>query len=215
MLQDGAELPQAEFSAVFWHPTQPVVYAGAWRSEHNGADETWEPLAHPVRAMFRGNGDIVYALAAGPSRVLKSVDSGRTWSEVGSFPNPTRGLSDIDVDPVDENRLYVATGYGVYVYDGARWTERATTAGFAKNYFGSLDLRTIAADPTRPGVVYGGQRCNYLGVGSGVYRSLDYGATWENLNLNLGSELSVWGLTVTAFGEVWLGTDHGNFRLRE
>ncbi len=215
VLQSGAELPQADFSAIFWHPTQPVVYAGAWRSEQNGADETWEPLAYPVRALFRGNGDIVYALASSPSRVLKSVDRGRTWFEVGSLPNPTRGLSDIDVDPIDPNHLYVATGFGVFVYDGTGWTERATTSGFAKNHFGSLDLRVIAADPTRPGVVYAGQRCNDLGVGNGVFRSLDYGATWKNLNLNLGPELSIWGLTVTPFGEVWLGTDHGNFRLRE
>lgn len=219
--QNGAELPAAGFEAIFWRSRAPVVYACDWRSERTGVDDSWEPMEHPVRAMFPGNGDIVYSFSNSSqtgnrhSYVYKSVDRGRHWSVVGTLPEGNQGLTDIDVDPVDENRLYASCGWGVFVYDGNKWTRYADAAGLVRNHFGLIDMRFIAADPTRPGVVYIGERNNYAGVGSGVFRSLDYGVTWTNLNLNLGPELSIWGLTVTPTGEVWLGTDHGNFRLRE
>lgn len=210
--QGGAPLPDASYVNLFWHPTASVVYAGKWRSESNGADGTWEQMDHTVGAMFRGNGDIVYALESTSPFVLKSVDRGRHWTAVGNTPS-NFGYYDIDVDPVDDNRLYVATGYGVVAYDGKNWAVRTEASGLKKNYFDSLDMRCIAADPTRPGVVYVGQWCNYLGVAGGVYRSSNYGLTWENYNLNLGTELSVWGLAVTPSGDLWLGTDYGDFRL--
>jgi len=210
--QAGAPLPGASYNNLFWHPTANVVYAGKWRSESNGADDSWEPMDHTVSAMFRGNGDVVYAIDASAPYILKSTDRGRHWTAVGTVPY-TKGFTDMDVDPQDENRLYVSTGYGVLVYDGNIWAARIEAAGLKKNHLDSIDFRNIAADPTRPGVVYVGQWCNYLGVAGGVYRSTDYGVTWQNYNLNLGTELAIWGISITPSGEAWLGTDHGNFRL--
>jgi len=62
-------------------------------------------------------------------------------------------------------------------------------------------------------VVYAGQNVCWRGVGRGVYRSTDHGRTWRNLNLNLGDDLTVWGISVTPDGTAWLGTDHGTFKL--
>jgi photosystem II stability/assembly factor-like uncharacterized protein len=200
-----------------WHPRNgSVLYvghsAGGLRSED--AARTWQALAQPVRAMFRGDGDIVYALArptSAASRVLKSTDRGRHWSRVGA--DIAGEIKDIDVDPVDSDRLYAAGVGGVWVHDGSSWNRKGTADGLENDVFGGLHFASVAADPRIPGVVYAGQNVCWRGVARGVYRSTDHGRTWRNLNLNLGNDLTVWGLSVTPDGTAWLGTDHGTFRL--
>jgi hypothetical protein len=200
-----------------WHPRNgSVVYVGhsggALRSE-DGA-RTWQAIVQPLRAMFRGDGDVVYALARpsdATSRVLKSTDRGRHWIQVGAdIQGPVK---DIEVDPVNSDWIYAAGIGGVWVYDGSSWSARGTADGLEEDYFGGLSFASVAADPGTPGVVYAGQNVCWRGVGRGVYRSKDHGRTWRSLNLNLGDDLTVWGISVTPNGIVWLGTDHGTFRL--
>ncbi len=200
-----------------WHPRNgSVVYvghsSGAFRSE-DGAN-TWQAVAQPIRAMFGGNGDILYALSppsGGTSRVLKSTDRGRNWSQVGTDINGQ--VKDIDVDPVNSNWIYAAGIGGVWVFNGSSWSGGGTANGLEADVFGGLHFASVAADPSTPGVVYAGQNVCWRGVGRGVYRSRDHGQTWRNLNLNLDNDLTVWGISVTPHGAVWLGTDHGSFKL--
>ncbi len=200
-----------------WHPRNgSVAYVGhsggALRSEDGGA--TWQAVLQPIRAMFRGNGDVVYALV-GPSgaasRVLRSTDRGRHWLQVGADIHGQ--VKDVDVDPVNPDRIYAAGIGGVWVYDGSAWSGRGTADGLEEDSFGGLGFASVAADPATPGVVYAGQNVCWRGVARGVYRSTDHGRTWRNLNLNLGNDLTVWGISVTPDGTAWLGTDHGTFRL--
>jgi photosystem II stability/assembly factor-like uncharacterized protein len=197
-----------------WHPQNgSVVYvghsAGALRSEDGS--RTWQAVAQPVRAMFPGDGDIVYALARPSdslSRVLKSTDRGRTWIQVGG--DIAGEVKDIDVDPLNPDGIYAVGVGGVWVYDGAGWSRRGTADGLEHDTFGGLHFASVAADPRTPGVVYAGQNVCWRGVARGVYRSTDHGRTWRNLNLNLGDDLTVWGVSVTPDGTAWLGTDHGS-----
>ena len=101
----------------------------------------------------------------------------------------------------------------MWVYDGSSWSGKGTADGLEADFFGGLDFASAAADPRTPGVVYAGQNVCWRGVARGVYRSTDHGRTWRNLNLNLGNDLTVWGISVTPNGTAWLGTDHGTFRL--
>jgi hypothetical protein len=164
--------------------------------------------------MFPGEGDIVYALARPSnttSRVLKSTDRGRNWLQLGA--DIAGEIKDIDVDPLDSDWVYAAGVGGVWVHDGSSWTRKGTADGLEVDVFGGLHFALVAADPRTPGVVYAGQNVCWRGVARGVFRSLDHGRTWRNLNLNLGNDLTVWGISVTPAGTAWLGTDHGTFRL--
>jgi photosystem II stability/assembly factor-like uncharacterized protein len=200
-----------------WHPGNgSIVYVGhstgAFRSE-DGAS-TWQAVAQPIRAMFRENGDFVYALtrpSATTSRVLKSTDRGRSWFNVGADIHGE--VKDLDVDPVNPDWIYAAGIGGAWIYDGSSWSSKGTADGLKTDFFGGLDFASVAADPSSPGVVYTGQNVCWRGVAGGVYRSTDHGQTWHNLNLNLGNDLTVWGISVTPNGTVWLGTDHGSFKL--
>lgn len=200
-----------------WHPRNgSVVYVGhsggALRSE-DGAS-TWQAVAQPIRAMFRGGGDIVYALArpsGTTSRVLKSTDRGRHWLQVGA--DILGQVKDIDVDAANSDWIYAAGIGGVWVFNGSSWSVRDTAHGLEENFFGGLDFSSAAADPRTPGVVYAGQNVCWRGAGRGVYRSTDHGRTWRNLNLNLGDDLTIWSISVTPNGTAWLGTDHGTFKL--
>ena len=200
-----------------WHPRNgAVVYVGhaggALRSE-DGA-HTWQAVEQPIRAMFRGDGEIVYALvrpSATTSRILKSTDRGRRWFQVGADIDAQ--VRDIDVDPVNSDWIYAAGIGGVWVFDGLTWSTRGTADGLEPDSFGGLSYGSVAACPRTPGVVYAAQNVCWRGVGRGVYRSKDHGRTWRNLNLNLGDDLTVWGIAVTPDGTAWLGTDHGTFKL--
>jgi ligand-binding sensor domain-containing protein len=69
-------------------------------------------------------------------------------------------------------------------------------------------------DPTNPALIYAGSLQSWYGHSSGVYVSRDRGETWTNINANLGSALTVWGISVSShYGMVWLATDYGNWRL--
>jgi photosystem II stability/assembly factor-like uncharacterized protein len=200
-----------------WHPRNgSVVYVGhsggALRSE-DGAN-TWQAVAQPIRAMFRGDGDTVYALArpsGTTSRILKSTDRGRRWFQVGTDIHGQ--VKDIDVDAVDSDWIYAAGIGGVWVFNGSSWSGRGTANGLEEDYFGGLDFASTATDPRTPGVVYAGQNVCWRGVGRGVYRSADHGQTWRNLNLNLGDDLTTWSVSVAPNGTAWLGTDNGTFKL--
>jgi ligand-binding sensor domain-containing protein len=211
---DGGVARPYKFFA--WHPQNPqVVYAaysgGTRRSLDGGV--TWGDATKEVKAMFKGNGDIVYSFstASGSTTVYRSSDRGTNWVTLGGAFSAT--VKNLEADSQDSNQLYASADNGVWVYSGSSWNRKGRSQGLQTNYFGTLDYEAIAADPASPGVAYAGQRVNWLGVGRGVFRSTDFGQTWTNLNLNLGNELTVWAISVAPDGTAWLGTDHGNFRL--
>jgi ligand-binding sensor domain-containing protein len=125
-------------------------------------------------------------------------------------------LGEIDVDPHNPDRVYAASHRGVWIFDGQHWTVRNDQHGLEKDAFGALNFSTIAVDPTRPNVIYAGQRHSWRGTARGISRSTDRGEHWENITRNLGPDLTVWAITVSPHdGTVWLGTDYGNWKLKE
>jgi photosystem II stability/assembly factor-like uncharacterized protein len=112
---------------------------------------------------------------------FRSADGGRHWERrvFGSAAMYTTGVS---VDPVDHS-VYVATlsGDGVWKStdygDTFRRIDRAP--GAAPGVFLGLTGRGITVDPQRSGVVFAAAS---RGRTAGIWRSLDAGATWTQVN---------------------------------
>ena len=118
---------------------------------------------------------------------------------------------EIDVDPTNPNRIYVASNSGIWVFNGSNWTIRNEQHGLTKNIFGHLTFQFIAVDPLNPNIIYAGQNDCWSGISAGIFRSTDYGQTWENINFNFGPDLTIWAITVSPYdSSVWIGTDYGN-----
>ena len=202
-----------------WHPQSPkIVYvgtgSGGLRSEDGGG--TWKPLSKPVRAMLRGNGDVLYAVTKSGHRrwqIERSTDRGETWQPLGN--EIPYSIPEIDVDPQNPDRVYAATYYGgIWAYDGKAWTGRDEGDGLERDFFGAMIFQRLAVDPRQPNVIYAGQNHCWRGVARGIFRSTDSGRTWQNISGNLGPDLTVWAITVSPHDStVWLGTAYGNWRL--
>jgi photosystem II stability/assembly factor-like uncharacterized protein len=112
-----------------------------------------------------------------------SRDAGASWQNVtpSGMPEWTM-ITSIEVSPHDQRTVYVVgtryklDDYRPYVWksrdDGASWEQ--ITSGIRENDF----ARVLKADPQRQGLLY-------LGSETGMYVSLDDGAAWQPLQLNL------------------------------
>ncbi|HEX8097563.1 MAG TPA: hypothetical protein VF507_05985, partial [Pyrinomonadaceae bacterium] len=171
---------------------------GVWRSTDGGAHFTpvtdgQVDLAVGSIAFSRSNPSIVYAgmgdmqgcctyLGSG---VLKSTDGGQTWAHVNnaSLPEPA-AIGTIQVDPNDPNRVYAALyrsldntaansfppgGVFISTDGGVSW--KRTLAGYP---------RDVVISPANPQTIFAAMRgTTSFSAGSGVYRSLDGGQTWN------------------------------------
>ena len=122
-----------------------------------------------IVADSQGSGTI-YMTAFGGG-ILKSVDSGSTWSAVNN------GLTDLTVDAITVDASSPQTVYagalgGVIKSDdgGSTWRNLPSISGA---------VTSLAADPNRPGVVY---VCVVQNLANGSLRkSVDGGATWTTI----------------------------------
>ncbi len=166
-----------------------------WKSIDGGA--TWEVIgdfssngAFLVNRVL-ADGDRIYAATFGPGmhggKLYKSTDAGKEWIDItGGLP---RSVLDIAVNPDNPDIVYVTTHiYGAYksVNGGADWTEMQN--------FPDIGAYDIEVDQVDPHIVYtcgmgGGTVPDWcmapdgytFSDDSGVYRSTDSGATWEQL----------------------------------
>lgn len=152
----------------------------------NGGDEWREIYTEP------GPGSVITALAlhpvdrnvlyAGTSEgvVIKSTDSGETWKNVVMASAP---VTQILYEPSQRELVVLALfkkGVAISTDSGNSFEEFVSSDVFSQGYR-SLDaerpetpgdLFTFAPDPNRPGY--------YLaGAGNGLFRSNDFGRTWE------------------------------------
>ncbi len=150
--------------------------------------------------------------------VYRSVNGGLTWSHLGLAA--TRHIASVRVDPTDSDTAYVAAlGHahgpnperGVYRTrdGGASWDlvlHRGEDAGAAD----------LCLDPRNPRIIYAtmwqGRRLPWRldsgGPGSGLWRSVDGGDTWEDLSARPGMPKGVMGRAGVAAcaaqpGRVW------------
>ena len=124
--------------------------------------------------------------------VYRSTDGGKTWANVGLVD--TRHIARVRVSPRDSNLVYVAALGHIFGPSKERGIFRSSDGGnnweqvlFVSETTGAADL---VIDRNNPLIIFATfwqvQRTpwslNGGGPESGIYRSIDGGNTWENLN---------------------------------
>lgn len=151
---------------------------------------------HAIRGVMTSFGDGVY----------KSTDSGKTWKHLGL--TATEQISRIVIHPTNPNIVYVAaqgkypsptTERGIYksIDGGITWKKTL----YVNTYAGASEL---SIDYNNPQVLYAAlwhhQRTPWKmisgGDGSGLYKSVDAGETWERLENGLPKELGKMAISV-------------------
>ncbi|HUI74355.1 MAG TPA: hypothetical protein VLX32_05385, partial [Candidatus Acidoferrum sp.] len=197
--------------AVTGIPGDPDVYyfgavaGGVWKTEDAG--NSWEPLFQHESVSSIGalaidprDHNVIYAGTGEPclrgnishgDGIYKSVDGGKTWARIGL--EDSRHISKILIDPKNPDTILVAAIGHAYGPNPERGVFRSADAGktwqkvlYKDDKTGAVDL---VFDPNNSHIVYASLyqevRTPYSftsgGPGSGIYKSVDGGATWTQL----------------------------------
>src|ERR1051325_8331181 len=182
---------------------------GIWKSTNNG--QTWRPLfddkdvsAFGMLAIAPSDTNVVYAGTGEPNSrntiepgngMYKSTDGGLHWTHIGL--EQSQHIGRIAVDPRNANTVYVAALGPAWKPGGERGLYKSTNGGSswtlikapANTKTGAID---VAIDPSYPDVIYMAMWERYRtpyslnsgGVGSGLFKSTDAGATWTEIKGN-------------------------------
>src|ERR1700732_4786214 len=179
---------------------------GIWKTDDYG--RTWNPLFDDqptgslgALAVAPSDPNIIYAgsgeglqrpdLSVGDG-IYKSTDGGKSWRHLGLRDG--QQIPAILVDPQDPNRVIVAVLGHPYGPNAERGVFRSSDGGetwekvlYKDENTGAIDL---AFDPTNPEIVYAvlwaarqgpWEKGEWQGATSGLFKSTDGGATWQQL----------------------------------
>lgn len=142
--------------------------------------------------------------AAGLDGLFRSTNGGVEWDHVTSI-GVDGAVRAVEVRPNDPDFVIAAVeGVGPYITEDGGINWHPSYSGIQPN--GSF--HDIVFDPTNPDIIYLSDNR------SGVYRSLNNGEQWEQINIEL-TMLSVLGLAISADGQhLYVGSNGaGVFRL--
>jgi photosystem II stability/assembly factor-like uncharacterized protein len=192
------------------HPDTVYVTAatgGVWKTTDAGAtmEKAWpDDGAQSMGSIAIGSNGVIWAgtgelnpgggsITFGGSGIYRSENDGRSWRHVGLPDSGTTG--EIVVDPTDPQTVYVAAGGSLFNPGGERGVYKTTNGGATWNrvlepatpFTGGADL---VMDPRNPDRLYAAMWDHrrepdvrtYGGVGSGLFRTDDGGATWKRLD---------------------------------
>jgi len=191
------------------HPDDPrVIYAGAFRS--NDGSRNWVRLGHAVRAVFPGNGDLVYGFDRAGRRVLASFDRGDNWSAIAHCADLDGRVNGMAADPQRVGVIYLASNQGVFKVENGHCRRLGMGKGFNKDRHGSYAVRSIAIDPADPLTVYAGRWAPGRGASTGLYRSTDGGIHWQPFNSGMSDLFDVWSIHPDGDGSrLFIGSTFG------
>ena len=183
---------------------------GVWRSTDYGA--TWVPLfdhestgSIGAIAVAPSDPSIIYVgsgagiirpdLATGDG-MYRSTDGGKTWNHLGL--RDSQMIANIEVDPRNPDRLFVAVLGHPYGPNAERGVFRSTDGGitfqkvlFKDEYTSANDVRI---DPSDPDTIYAAlwqqqqgfyENGSFSGTDGGIFKSTDGGTTWKPLTAGL------------------------------
>ena len=225
-------------AAVTGVPNQPNLFyfgatgGGVWKTTNGGRE--WENISDGFfggsigaisvsksdpNVIYVGGGEqTVRGNVSSGYGIWKSVDAGKTWTELGL--KNSRHVPRIAVDPTNHNIVYAAVLGNIYKPSQDRGVYKSIDGGitwkktlFANEYSGVVDLMI---DPTNQRIVYAStwrvQRTPYSlssgGEGSALWKSTDSGETWKEISKNKGfpeDTLGIIGVTVSPLNNqrVW------------
>ena len=190
------------------------VGGGVWKTTNAG--RTWNPIfdSQPIASIGAigvapSNPNVVYVgtgeadmrsqISYG-NGVYKSTDAGKTWTHIGL--DNTRQIGRVLVDPQNPDVVFVAALGHVYGANPDRGVYRTRDGGatwqkvlFKGNDVGAIDLNF---DPSTSQTIYASlwntRRPPWsiyppsYGPGSGLYKSTDGGANWQQLTSGLPAD---------------------------
>lgn len=142
----------------------------------------------PVRGVMTSHGDGVY----------KSTDAGKTWTHIGL--EKTRQISKIVVHPTNPDVLLVGAQGSPYGATEDRGIYRSDNGGSTWEKVHYVDensgVSDLSMDMSNPRIIYAAYwdhrrfpwQVQSGGPGSGIYKSVDTGKTWEKLSEGLPKE---------------------------
>lgn len=152
---------------------------------------------HAARGVMTSMGDGIY----------KSTDAGKTWKHMGL--EESRHISDVIIHPTDPNTIFVAVQGAQYGPSKERGIYKSTDGGvtwenklFVNDTTGASSL---SMDMKNPLILYAAmwdhQRKPWTmvsgGPGSGLYKSVDGGESWEKMTKGLPEEMGKAGISVS------------------
>ncbi|MDH7514812.1 MAG: T9SS type A sorting domain-containing protein [Bacteroidota bacterium] len=179
---------------------------GTWRSHDGGrswhsVSDDWPAQAMGAIAIDPVDTNIVYA-GTGEANfgqhmfdgggMMKSTDGGTTWRLIGgSTLPPYARASDIVIDPVNTNTLYVAIPDGVR--DAAQeGIYKSTDGGETWDLILDGRMTDIVLNPKNPNVLYTVSSAVYSGgvvPRTGLFVTSDGGTTWEKRDIGVPDTL--------------------------
>lgn len=152
---------------------------------------------HAPRGVMTHHGDGVY----------KSIDAGKTWKKIGL--DLTQHISRIEIHPTNPDIVYVAAQGALYSPSDERGIYKSTNGGETWERVLFVDDKTgcaeLSMDMNQPNVLYAAmwehQRFPWLvksgGPGSGLYKSVDSGKTWNKIHKGLPEEMGKMAIDVS------------------
>ena len=194
--------PGGAITDLDFNPQNPnIVFAatnggGLYRSIDRG--ESWQNKSDGLRNLFLTVVEVapsnpkVLFVGTYQGGVYKSTDQGKSWVNVGGDIQPKAITYAIEVDPADEDRVYLASrgtsNYGQAPWNGILykstnggldWTPVLSNVGGADQGDWAYDL---AIHPRQTNVIYAATHEH------GAYRSTDYGSSWSPINNGITSD---------------------------
>ncbi|MCU7934740.1 MAG: hypothetical protein KZQ99_07660 [Candidatus Thiodiazotropha sp. (ex Dulcina madagascariensis)] len=190
-----------------------VFYADDYFSHNAGS--TWTKLSYPIMTIDPTDNDKVYTVVKLNKfqQLLVSKDRGRHWTRLGS-ELPATSVRWLEIDPFITSRFYAATGNGIWVFDGNKWSIRNKRHGLQPDHYGKQYYEVVMAHSKRRGLLIAGKRSPGLGVANGLFYSQDHGESWMPMPDKILSNTNIWSASENQYdGAVYVGTSHGVYRL--
>lgn len=129
---------------------------------------------------FSPNGADTMWVGAASGGLWKSTDGGASWS-TNTDSLTVLGCSDLAIDPVNTNVMYLATGdcnagntYSSGVLKSTDGGQTWGASGLSWTITSFVRIYKLLIDPTNTNIVY-------AAATTGIYRSADAGASWTNM----------------------------------
>ena len=191
---------------------------GLWKTTDGGT--SWRPVTDGqihsssvgAVAVAESNPDVVY-IGMGETEfrgnimqgdgAYRTADAGKTWTHVGL--DSTEAIAKIRVDPRNADVVYVAAFGHPYGRNAERGVFKSTDGGKSWRKVLYRNDKTAAVDieidPSNPSVMYAALWEAYRtpwsmssgGPGSGLFKSVDAGETWQEITRNPGLPMGVIG----------------------
>lgn len=183
-ISDG-QIPVGTIGAIGVAPSDPnIIYVGTGEA--------------PIRGVTTSQGEGLW----------KSIDAGRTFNFMGL---PKAGqIAKIQIHPDDPDLAYVAVQGQIWARNPERGVYRTEDGGESWELVLKVNPDTgatdITMDPTNPNILYAGMwhhgRKPWFiksgGEGGGIYKSVDGGDSWEQLEGGLPDLIGKTGIAVSA-----------------